>query len=187
MLFSYCVVFVLWKKTMTQQLGTWRCEVCVGDREIEIEIWGEVNVWLCACDTVFAPLCNTCTPGIQVPRPGRGQRSLLALVCHWMCMPVCSCMSERMVFCVCRCVCVCVCMYVCVYCRPRLVWAHARWLLCVQPVHQSVSPHSHQRTSSYSLASRKSVSCGNSLASSRVDSGSSWVIWEERKAQQECQ
>lgn len=59
---------------------------------------GGMNVWLCACDTVFAPLCNTCTLGIHVPRPGRGQRSLLALVCHWMCMPVCLCMSERVVF-----------------------------------------------------------------------------------------
>lgn len=86
-----------------------------GERERERDL-GEVNVWLCACDTVFAPLCNTCTLGIHVPRPGRGQRSLLALVCHWMCMPVCLCTSERMGLClsVCVCKCRCLCMCVCV-------------------------------------------------------------------------
>jgi len=81
------------------------------DRDRERERDGEANVWLCACDTVFAPLCNTCTLGIHVPRPGRGQRSLFALVCHWTCMPVCLCTSWEDWFHVC----------VCVSCRPGLV------------------------------------------------------------------
>lgn len=104
------------RKTMTQQWGTWICGVLVCERERETERaqeragrvgvrWG---VWRCACDTVLAPLCNTCTVGIHVPRPDRGQRSLLVLVCHWLCMPQCSCMSEWLVFICCACVCVCV-------------------------------------------------------------------------------
>lgn len=131
--------------------------------------------WLCACGTVFAPLCNTCTSGIHVRRPGWGQRSLLQLVCHWICMPVCLCVSEMVV---CVCVCVCVSSWGPDWCVGAMLGDECA---SSQFISQSVGPLGDRRACSYSLASRKSVSCGNNLASNRVDPGSSWVIWEETR------
>lgn len=113
-----------------------------------------VRVRLCACGTDAAPLCNTCTPGIHVSQPGGEHWCLLALVCHWMCM-------------------LCACVRVCL--------SGPTWGPClvtsVCPASLWISQSVWSNISSYSLASRNRVSCGNSLASSRVDPGSNWVIW----------
>lgn len=165
------------RKQWHSSLGTWSREECEGRF-----FWGggvvEVNVlavclWYCLCSSVqHVYIRHSCTTTRL--RAEKLTSTCVSLDLH---ASVFMCVWDGSL-CMCLCVCVCVSSWGPDWCVGAMLGDECA---SSQFISQSVGPLGDRRACSYSLASRKSVSCGNNLASNRVDPGSSWVIWEETR------
>lgn len=123
-----CTVFVLWEKTMTQQFGNvksrrvWGEFFLGGGGIVEVNVLA-VCLWYCLCSSVqHVYIRHSCTTTRL--RAEKLTSTCVSLDLH---ASVFMCVWDGSVC-------------VCVWLRPRLMCGgHARWRVCIQPVHQSVS------------------------------------------------